>query len=453
MTLANYTRMIAAAVTMAMLAPQSTVAGEEFAPVQTLVLETREALSYEPEKVTLQGDVMYILGSNAAGVDVIEIRDTKTLDVLSLAPQELQVDDIAADPRGNALYVIGHDGQLSQLNVLDAKLAPIATKSMKNRLGYPKLSTTADGLLIVSGLRTDFSDGFLGALDIREPSDPQIRSDIYAGEAWGGVAGSWFDARSGALFLNAAWDSRLLALSTGKSYVMSEFGVQTDSGSLGDPYVVSALMGNRGCRNDGATSFLIADLNRDVLTLVDYNEPFQSLDTLSIVEFNLAPTRALSPALPGTDLRLPAGLLSSSCDQSVIFLGSRTSNEVAQFARNEFLSSLERVGTIRLPARPVDIDVSTAGDFAIAVSAENRTVMRFSTPAEDGGPKRIIGDADVRALQRALTEAGLPVGSIDGIIGAKTLRAVQIAEKKYGVKLDATGDIAKTVETLREAIK
>ncbi|MBW4709968.1 peptidoglycan-binding protein [Roseobacter sp. YSTF-M11] len=453
MTFGTRDNLVAAALALILLAPVPLSAADDFSPVQTFVQQDRAALSIVPEKIALHGRLAYVLGTNSAGVDVIELRDAETLEAITSAPMDIQVDDILVDTRGKALYVLGNDGSSTQLKVLDPKLNRMAGLSIKSRLGYPTLSATSEGLLIISGIRTDFSDGFVGAVDVRNPAEPQTRRDIYSGEARRGASGGWFDADAGALFMNAAWDARLFAIATGKSYVMSEFGVQTASGELSDPYAVTARMSTEDCRAGGATSFLIADMSREVLALVDYNAPFQSLDTQSFVEFNLAPTRARTETLPGTNTRQQAGVISASCDQAVIFLGSRTSYEVAQFARNKFLSSLERVGTIRLPGRPVDIDVSDAGDFALAVSAENRAIMRFGTQSNGGGATRIIGDADVRQLQRILTEAGLPVGSIDGIIGANTLRAVDLAERKFGVQLDAERDIKQTVETLKKALR
>ena len=54
----------------------------------------------------------------------------------------------------------------------------------------------------------------------------------------------------------------------------------------------------------------------------------------------------------------------------------------------------------------------------------------------------------IAQFKARLTEAGFPVGSIDGVIGPNTLRAVSLAGKKFGVELDAERDLNKTLETL-----
>jgi len=261
------------------------------------------------------------------------------------------------------------------------------------------------------------------------------------------------DANYGAIFLNASWDSRVAVVATGKSYVMGEFRVETSSGTLSEPYAVAAQMRRDPCRKEQPTNFLVADMTRSVLSLVEFDESFQSLDLLSVVEFNLAQSGRALDRMPGTSMPQPSGLISASCDQSAIFLGSRTSSELAQFARNNDLASLERVGTVRLPARPVAIAVDPSSEFAVVVSADNRAVMRLSNKKAAVPNERVIGDADVRELQRTLTEIGIPVGSIDGIIGARTKRAVDLAERKFGVELDTGTDIKESVKTLRGFFK
>ncbi len=428
-------------------------AEDAFRPIPTLAMEARAPLDIEAQNVILSGGFAYVLGVNAAGVSEIEIRDAASLELVGSRATEFTIEDIAADPDRAAVYAVGNNGSATLFQVLDPKLNPLGGITIKPRIGHPTLTTTSDGQVAVSGLQTEFSDGFFAAVDIGNFKEPILRDDIYAVDARRGVLNGWLDTRFGAIFLSAAWDSRLLAVATGKPYLMSEFGVQTANGQLSEPYAITAQFGHDACRGDREPSFLIADMTRNVLSLVDFNEAFQSLDMLSFVEFNLAPTRAIMGRLEGTSMREPAGLISASCDQSVIFLGSKTSYEIAQFARNEDLASLERVGTIKLPGRPADIAVDQSGNFAVAVSAENRAIMRFGNEAKENPSDRIIGDADVRELQRTLTEIGLPVGSIDGILGAKTIRAMNLAERRLGIELNPANDAAQSVEILKRALE
>lgn len=428
-------------------------AGDSFEPTPTFVMETRTALGIEPQDVALGNGFAYVLGVNADGASTIDVHDAATLAMVATLSVEATIEDIEVDPQTGMIYAIGNDGSASRFQILDAKLNMIGGVSFKPRLGHPSLSTTPDGFVAVSGVRTDYSDGFFAAVDVRDPKKPFLREEFFAADARSGVLNGWLDANYGAIFLNASWDSRFSAVATGKSYVMSEFSVETSTGTLSEPYAVTAQLRNDPCRNDEPTNFLVADMTRSVLSLVEFDESFQSLDMLSLVEFNLAPSRAVLGQLAGTSMREPSGLISASCDQSAIFLGSKTSSELAQFARNKGLASLERVGTIRLPGRPSAIAVDPSSGFAIVVSADNRLIMRLSNKESEAPNERVIGNSDVRELQRTLTEIGIPVGSIDGIIGAKTQRAVSLAERKFGVQLDTQKDIKKSVETLKGIFK
>ncbi|MFZ5961382.1 peptidoglycan-binding domain-containing protein [Thalassococcus sp. BH17M4-6] len=426
-------------------------AGPDFSPVQTLTVENRTALDITPDKVYLQGDDAYVLGTNAAGASVIELRDGQTLQALTSVTLKMAADDLAIDPRGRAVYAIVNDGKSSYVAVFDRKLERIGGLNLRRLLQYAVLSATPDDFLTIGALRTDSSDGFFGVVDVNDPTDPQFRQSYRASDAWRGVTGAWFDAQNLTLFANAAWDSRLQAISVGKERILSEVSEESASKTARQPYATFPLLGNLPCRSGRGTSFLVADMGLQVLSLVDYNDLFQSLDPQSTVSFSLAPTRAISPVLPGTNMREPAGLVSASCDQSVILVGSRLSFEIDQFARNDGLSILELVGTVTLPFLPSDLDVSEDGSYALATSARDNSLLRLAATDGGSGSVRIIGDPDVRELQRLLTEIGLPVGSIDGLVGANTLRATALAEKQLGIQLDPQNDLQGSIDLLRRA--
>ena len=449
---ARHTPILFATTVVLALSVLAVTAKDIFNPTPTLVEEARAALGVEPRRVILSGQFVYVLGANAGGNSVIELRDATTLALIDSRAVDVVIEDLIADPDGSALYAIGTNGTETRFQVLDPKLGALGGVTVP-RIGHPSLTIGADKLVAVSGIRTEFADGFFAAVNVRAPRKPALREDFYAGDARRGVLNGWLDPQFGAMFLNVSWDSRLLAVAAGKSYLMSEFRVETASGSLSEPYAITAKLGPNTCRQDQSASFLVADMSRNVLSLVDFDEGFQSLDVLSFVEFDLAPTRAILGRLEGTNMREPSGLVSAACDQSVIFVGSKTSTEVAQFARNDALNTLERVGTLRLPGRPSDLAVAASGDFAVAVSAENRAIIRFGNAADGGTGTRIIGNADVRELQRTLTEIGFPVGSIDGIIGEKTLWALDLAERRLGVDLNPNQNAAELVQILETALQ
>lgn len=437
----------------AMTCCTQSIAGEIFEPTPTFIVETRSALGVLPEDVILNNGFAYVLGVNAAGASTLEMRDGKSLDLLRTVSVAGTIEDIAADPNTGSVFAIGRSGRSTQFHVMDAKLNPRGKVAINPLVGYPNLSVSPTGLVAVSGIRSSYSDGFFAAVDVSDSANPIVRDDYFAPNARAGVMNGWLDADYGAIFLNASWDSRLAAIAVGKSYVMSEFSVETASGSYSEPYAVSAVLERHACRRGLPTSFLVADMTRSVLSLVDFDEAFQSLDMLSVVEFNLTRSGGSSTRLAGTSMREPTGLISASCDQSVILLGSTNSIQVAQFARNKDMASLERVGTIRLPSIATALAVDQSASYAVAVSAQNRAIMRLSNQTTEAPVTRVIGNADIRELQRTLTEIGIPVGSIDGIVGARTERAIELAERKFGIEIDTQNDLTGSIERLKNVNK
>ena len=77
------------------------------------------------------------------------------------------------------------------------------------------------------------------------------------------------------------------------------------------------------------------------------------------------------------------------------------------------------------------------------------TLLRYLT---DQKKTSIIGNESVRELQRLLTEMGYSVGSIDGLIGANTLKALELVEDRYLVKLDARNNLETSIDNLRKVI-
>lgn len=428
-------------------------AADEFNPTPTFAIETREALGLTPQDVILSNGFIYVLGSDGDGLSAVEMRDAQTLELLQERKVKAEITDIVADQKTGDVYAIGTAGGATRFQVMDSRLNPLGSAVIKPILAQPSLTTSSRGLVAVSGIDGPDAEGFFAAVDVSKPERPVLREEFFSLNARRGVLNGWLVPEQGTIFLNTSWDSRLAAVATGKSYLMSEFSVETASGSLSEPYAISAAVEDELCRNGAPTSFLVADMSRNVLSLVDFDASFQSLDLLSVVEFNLPQSGPALPVWEGTLIREPSGVIASACDQSVILLGSTTSNQVAQFARNANLATLERVGTVRLPGRPTAIAVDEFARFAIVVSAENRAVMRLSNQTDQTPIERVIGDPEVRELQRTLTEIGIPVGSIDGILGAKTKRAVDLANKKYNLDIDADRELQEAVETLKKVFK
>ncbi|MEM9426064.1 MAG: lytic murein transglycosylase [Pseudomonadota bacterium] len=75
------------------------------------------------------------------------------------------------------------------------------------------------------------------------------------------------------------------------------------------------------------------------------------------------------------------------------------------------------------------IYVTTAAYFA--------TRLEGAPIYQAGNPTPALGEPQMKALQRMLAERGHDVGGIDGILGAKTRRAVQLEQQRLGLPADA----------------
>jgi lytic murein transglycosylase len=75
------------------------------------------------------------------------------------------------------------------------------------------------------------------------------------------------------------------------------------------------------------------------------------------------------------------------------------------------------------------IYVTTAAYFA--------TRLQGAPIYEAGNPSGALGDQQMKDLQTKLIELGYDVGGVDGILGAKTRRAVQQEQKRLGLPADA----------------
>ncbi|MEM6384850.1 MAG: lytic murein transglycosylase [Pseudomonadota bacterium] len=75
------------------------------------------------------------------------------------------------------------------------------------------------------------------------------------------------------------------------------------------------------------------------------------------------------------------------------------------------------------------IYVTTAAYFA--------TRLEGAPVYDPGDPTPALGESQMKALQQKLTQRGHDVGGIDGILGAKTRKAVQLEQERLGLPADA----------------
>jgi len=278
---------------------------------------------------------------------------------------------------------------------------------------------------------------------------PTLIEQYRAKIASNGVAAAWLDISQvpPTAFLNSVFGSGLLAIGLSEkgdvNYSNFSFG---KSGTIYAPFTTFALMPNQLCLDGNlGASFLIADSARRILSLAAYDPDFRSLDVVSLTQLTLEARPNGKPlSYYGIDILQPTNLLVSSCNHSVIWAGNLNSNEIEQFTFNTNLMAIEKVGTIDLHSRPSGLAMNVPGQFALVISANGNTVTRFQN-----GDGSIVGKAAERELQRLLFERGYSVGTIDGIIGAKTMRAVARFQKRNDVQLNINRDLKGALKAIQ----
>lgn len=131
------------------------------------------------------------------------------------------------------------------------------------------------------------------------------------------------------------------------------------------------------------------------------------------------------------DLQAKSGALtvmSASADGAVILVGGSGANEILRLRREG--DAVVRVGSLATGPGLKLIEVSSDGALAVAVmqdqSGQDRVhVIRNPGRLEDGARALVMGGESLRLIQVELNKRGLAVGPADGILGPRTLSAVQ----------------------------
>lgn len=461
---------LAALASFGVAAPAAGMDAESFVPVGTLALVATAPLAITPEKLVLSDGSAFVIGQSDDGRGHVLVLAADTLATTVDRPVDIVPQDIAVSADGRTVFVIGTDGTETRLAIFDRKLDPVAGLAIGDLVDFPSISVTAAdvGRLVVGGVQTDRSDPKLFSVDVSDPANPTRTEPMPGAPARHGVTAAWYSQSDETVFLNVAGEAVLLAVDEPTGRTLSDISFVLKSGRGIEPFSTLALLSDRPCREAADPSFLISDAGRDRLILAGYDPYFRSLDLQAEVEPRLRIVPGSKPvSWEGTDILQPSGLVASSCDQSVVWLGNRYSDEIIQFAVNPDVVSLEKVGTIDLPAPPTGLAVSEDGSFALAILQTDKVAMRFASVVEAAGAAEpgvdlstattrtvtrgltLIGDPTVRELQRLLIDRGYPVGSIDGMIGPNTSRAAAQYSAQTGTELDIENDLEGALRAIR----
>ena len=427
--------------------PAAVSAEMAFQPAGLLVATVTQALPGKPTAIVLGDGTLFVIAGTPEDSGHILRLSAETLAIEAEGKIAVAAQDLATTSTGDALFVIGADADHSHLYSLNHDLVPLSDVATEARFANPSLTWSGAGSLAISDFGAEKPRGDFRLVDTANPAAPVILPAPRTVQAARGATRGWYDAAHQAVFLAMADEPVLMVADVQTDRRITSLGFVLKSASALEPFTVDALLPDQRCDGGTDASFLISDRNRDRLMLVEYVDYFRTLILVTEVEprLRLKPGAQAQSGQSGA-LR-PSGLIASSCDRGVIWLGSLYSDEVIQYALNPVAQSLEKVGSIALPALPLSLLLSPDGQFGVALLADG-TLVRFAA-AGNAAPS-LIGDPQVRDLQRLLTEKGYAVGSIDGFLGTRTQRALEQFSVSKGMTLDPTADFSAAIQALRD---
>ena len=417
-----------------------------FQPTGLLMPAASQSLPAGATRFAMADAALYAIAPTPDGQSTVLRLSAETLAVEATASLPLAAADIAAAPGGGA-FVIGTGAGETRLLSLDADLAQQASV-VTERFANPSLEWTGPGLLALGSTGEDKLPGDFRLIDVTNPAAPALHPAPRPALAARGVSQGWFDAANQIVFLNLSGEPSLLAIDARTDRRVAGSGAQGKTAAPVEPFTVRALLAGARCDGQADPTFLISDRSRDRLMVVDYVGYFRALNLVTEAEprLRLRPG-TVAETLPGSSAVLrPSGLIASSCDRQVIWLGGLHSDEIIQYALNPAAKSLEKVGSITLPALPLALALAPDGQAGFVLLAGGQ-MLRFAAPPE--AASSLIGNPEVRQLQRVLTEKGYPVGAIDGFLGERTKNAITQFKSQTGIAVDPSRDINGALGAIR----
>ena len=175
------------------------------------------------------------------------------------------------------------------------------------------------------------------------------------------------------------------------------------------------------------------------LIVAELDEAFGAFAIIQTVNLNFAapgPSGASTPDQQKSPL-----LLSSDRAQNTIAVGSRFSRDISIYSKGG--RAIELRGSRTLAATPVDISVSPDGSaVATLLSGGNQVEISYPDSAAYSTMQSSTERSQILDAQRALSELGYPVGSVDGTPGPQTTQAVALFQRWAGLHVTGVLDPA-----------
>lgn len=183
--------------------------------------------------------------------------------------------------------------------------------------------------------------------------------------------------------------------------------------------VVHAVLADASGNPDAVVAL---EPNTGILHLLRLDPGTQQLTRAGWIDLSQAAGEAGGAVGPGT-----FNLLAASQDGSVIFVGGQGRGEILRFRRDG--DDLLPVGTLRTGDGLKSIEIGADGGFAAVVMRDREGLNRIhviQAPASLGEGWRGLpaGGNTLRQVQSELNRLGFDVGPADGILGPRTISAI-----------------------------
>jgi peptidoglycan hydrolase-like protein with peptidoglycan-binding domain len=388
-----------------------------------------------PDKVLfLPDNVTLLLVSNEdqrLGLFNVETRRVvANVDLRAEFGGSVEIFDIAIDPKFQHAYLVGTSssgpGVIGRLSLSDLDLK---TLTFSDAFYEASVAASAGRHIFIG----DVNSSTVTAVDKyyfdefgdsgRSLSRYDLDRNIYLKDGPAYDLGASEDGKF--VVVSHAGTTQLSLVNVEYAEVVNSFG-SSERGRHSVPLVVRHNV-DRGWKVPmPVTAFAIADFEKDALVAAYIDTEFQSIREAENARLELRATA-------NDDWRSPL-ILSASENMATIVVANRTQNRA--LFRGPVVARI-----VELRGPPRHLAVSPDGTHAAVLSSADPTLQLIGNPLEWAATSGATPGSDrVREAQTMLLALRFPVGSVDGMDGPTTQRAVRIFQESAGLVPSGTLD-------------
>ncbi len=433
----------------------------------------RVDLDFEPTSVIYSGDGVTVFvagtlsGSQETTAGIIVEFNKPDLSPIREFRLPHSIEALALTPAGDRLIAAGNFNQSSGgVSSILLSNGEIVTARIRSYLQLPSISVGSSGKIYLSRLQSNLIIGVSqNNFDSSSAEDEQfleveaLAVDSYFFDAKSRIRQIIVSEEDAALFIIPDDETKIYAMELQRfGKIWGDAGYSTEERHARPPL---AAFGGRVRSEEypqGKMSLLLADHQGQMIMVQEYDPKFRTIDLVTIAGVGYTPVPgSFLETLPNSrSIRQPM-LIASDRSQTKILSGNIYSRQLVMFTREVGADYLEQVATLELENSPGAIAVNPAGNDAIIAFKDHPALLLLSHPnaatgrEETGNVPMETGDEVVRELQKLLTSLGFSVGSIDGVMGARTRHSLRIAAEHYDIE-GSLKDLNASIKELKAAV-